>query len=46
MGGRNQSFIVPQPWASGRFANLGPRFTTLEMWCPERGCGFESRALR
>ena len=19
---------------------------TLEMWCPERGCGFESRALR
>src|SRR5262245_46124374 len=20
--------------------------TTLEMWCPARGCGFESRALR
>jgi len=19
---------------------------TLEMWCPERGCGFESHALR
>jgi hypothetical protein len=19
---------------------------TLEMWCPERGCGFDSRALR
>jgi hypothetical protein len=39
-------FGVAPVWRCLRNSGIFAGVVTLEMWCPARGCGFESRALR